>query len=59
MSYTKLEVWQLARTLVIDIHTMSFRELPKIELYEEGLADTAIHEVGEIQRGRRIGSAPV
>ena len=36
MSYRKLEVWQLARTLVIDIHTMSFRELPKIELYEEG-----------------------
>ncbi|HUS38735.1 MAG TPA: four helix bundle protein [Pirellulales bacterium] len=36
MSYRKLDVWQLARTLVVDVHEMTLRELPKIELYEEG-----------------------
>ena len=36
MSYRKLEIWQLARQLVIDIHKMSLDKLPKFELYEEG-----------------------
>ena len=36
MSYKKLEIWQEARKLVIDIHKMSLEKLPKFELYEEG-----------------------
>lgn len=35
MSYKKLKIWEEARSLVIDIHKMSF-ELPKFELYEVG-----------------------
>lgn len=36
MSYKKLDVWQLARELVIEIHEMTIKKLPKYELYEEG-----------------------
>ena len=36
MSYRKLEIWQRARELVIDIHKMTLKELPKFEIYEEG-----------------------
>ena len=36
MSYKKLEIWQISKELVIDIHKMSLKELPKFELYEEG-----------------------
>ena len=36
MSYKKLEVWQLPRTLVIDIHKMTLTKLPKFEMFEEG-----------------------
>ena len=36
MSYKNLEIWQLARELVIDIHRMTFHKLPKFEMYEEG-----------------------
>jgi four helix bundle protein len=36
MSYRQLEIWQLARSLTIDIHRMTVHELPKFELYEEG-----------------------
>ena len=36
MSYKKLEVWQRARALVIDIHKMTIEKLPKFEMYEEG-----------------------
>ena len=36
MSYKNLEIWQLARGLVIDIHKMTLRKLPKFEMYEEG-----------------------
>ncbi|MBW2037943.1 MAG: four helix bundle protein [Deltaproteobacteria bacterium] len=36
MSYKKLEVWQLARELVIDIHRMTLQNLPKFEMFEEG-----------------------
>ena len=36
MSYKNLEIWQDARSLVIDIHKMTLEKLPKFELYEEG-----------------------
>jgi four helix bundle protein len=35
MSYKKLDIWQLAREIVIEIHKMSL-QLPKFELYETG-----------------------
>lgn len=35
MSYKNLQIWQLAREVVIDIHAMSLT-LPKFELYEQG-----------------------
>ena len=36
MSYEKLEIWQIARELTIDIHKMTLNKLPKIEMFEEG-----------------------
>jgi len=36
MSYKNLEIWQLARGLVIDIHKMTLQKLPKFEMYKEG-----------------------
>ena len=36
MSYEQFEIWQMARSLVIDIHKMTLTELPKFEMYEEG-----------------------
>jgi len=33
MSYRTLEVWQLARTLVVDIHKMTLTKLPKFEMF--------------------------
>ena len=36
MSYKKLEIWQIARELVIDIHKMTLEKLPKFEMFEEG-----------------------
>jgi four helix bundle protein len=36
VSYKKLEIWQMARGLVIDIHKMTLHKLPKFEMYEEG-----------------------
>jgi four helix bundle protein len=35
MNYKDLEIWQLSREIVIEIHKMSL-ELPKFEMYEEG-----------------------
>jgi four helix bundle protein len=35
MGYKKLEIWQLSRDIVIDIHKMSL-SLPKFEMFEEG-----------------------
>lgn len=35
MSYKKLEILQLARELVIDIHKMTLTKLPKFEMFEE------------------------
>ena len=34
--YKKLRIWELARELVIEIHQMTLKILPKFELYEEG-----------------------
>lgn len=36
MSYKKLDIWKQARVLVIEIHQLSIKELPKFELYEVG-----------------------
>ena len=35
MNYKGLEIWQLSREVVVEIHKMSL-ELPKFEMYEEG-----------------------
>ena len=36
MSYKKLEIWRIAREIVIDIHKMTLQDLPKFEMFEEG-----------------------
>lgn len=36
MSYRKLEIWQMARDIAVDVHRMSLDKLPKFEMYEEG-----------------------
>jgi four helix bundle protein len=36
MSYKTLEIWSLAKELVVDIHRMTLEKLPKFEMYEEG-----------------------
>ena len=36
MNYRNLEVWKLARELVIAIHQMTLTKLPKFEAFEEG-----------------------
>ncbi len=36
MSYKKLEIWQIAREVEIDVHKMSISKLPKFEMFEEG-----------------------
>ena len=36
MSYRDLEIWQLSKTLTIEIHNMSLQMLPKFEAFEEG-----------------------
>ncbi len=36
MSYKKLEIWQEAQTIVLDIHKMTLVKLPQFEYYEEG-----------------------
>ena len=35
MSYKKLQIWRLAREIVIEVHEMTMK-LPKFEMYEEG-----------------------
>jgi four helix bundle protein len=37
MSYKKLEIWQLARELAVDIHKMTLNKLPKFEMFEEAI----------------------
>lgn len=36
MSYKNLEVWQLARELVVEVHQMTLVKIPKFEMFEEG-----------------------
>ncbi len=36
MSYKSLEIWQLAREAVIQVHEMTLTQLPKFEMYETG-----------------------
>ena len=36
MNYKNLEIWQIAREVVIDVHKMSLTKLPKFEMFEEG-----------------------
>jgi len=36
MSYKNLEIWQEARKIVIDVHKMTLKNLPKFEMFEEG-----------------------
>jgi four helix bundle protein len=36
MSYKNLEIWKLANELVLEIHEMTLRDLPKFEMYENG-----------------------
>lgn len=35
MSYEKLQIWVIAREVVIEVHDMTMK-LPKFEMYEEG-----------------------
>jgi four helix bundle protein len=35
-SYRDLEIWQMARELVVPVHKMTLEKLPKFEMYEEG-----------------------
>ena len=41
MSYRKLQIWMLAREVVIEVHEMTLK-LPKFELYEEGVTNQKI-----------------
>ncbi len=34
--YKKLRIWEQARELVVEIHSMTLSSLPKFEMYEEG-----------------------
>jgi len=36
MTHKDLDIWKLARELVIDINSMTLNELPKFEMYETG-----------------------
>ena len=36
MSYKNLEIWKLADELVVEIHDMTLKKLPKFEMFEEG-----------------------
>jgi four helix bundle protein len=36
LSYRDLEIWQMARELVVTVHKMTLEKLPKFEMYEEG-----------------------
>ena len=35
-SYEDLEIYQLSKTLAIEVHRITLDELPKFEMYEEG-----------------------
>jgi hypothetical protein len=55
VSYKNLEIWRLARELVIDIHMMSIDNLPKFEMFEEGgQIRRSIKSVSAIHNRRRV-----
>lgn len=35
MSHRDLEIWEMARTLSVDIHRMTLAKLPKFEMFED------------------------
>ena len=47
MSYKNLEIWQEARKIVIDVHKMTLKNLPKFEMFEEG---NQIRKIGRKKR---------
>jgi four helix bundle protein len=49
MSYKKLQIWILAREVVIEVHEMTMT-LPKFEMYEEG---------GQIRRSSKTTKATI
>jgi hypothetical protein len=50
LSYKDLEIWQLARELVIDILHMTLHKLPKFEMYEEG---AQIRKSSKVEKGHK------
>ena len=36
MNYKDLDIWKMAREVVIEIHKMTLNDLPKFEMYETG-----------------------
>jgi four helix bundle protein len=36
MNYKDLDIWKIAREVVIEIHELTLNDLPKFEMYEEG-----------------------
>lgn len=36
MSHKRLEIWEMAQALTVDIHRMTTTKLPKFEMFEEG-----------------------
>jgi hypothetical protein len=56
MSYRNLEIWEASRQLVIDVHAMTLKKLPKFELFEEG-AQTTLYEIRQIHDSGRIWKA--
>jgi hypothetical protein len=55
MSYKKLEIWQLAKERVINIHRMAIEVLPKFEMFGEGSQirkSIKIAQLQKIGRGR-------
>ena len=59
MNYRNLEVWRLARELVIAIYNMTLTKLPKFEMFEEGSADSPFDQVSKVQRCRRLSTSPI
>ncbi len=36
LTYKDLDIWKLAREIVIEVHRITLTQLPKFEMYEEG-----------------------
>lgn len=36
MSYRNLEIWQLSRSIIVEVQRMTLSQLPKYEMFEEG-----------------------